>query len=196
MNERIATEVDQFSYLSESLKKEKNNHIKKQFSQLYDGTLPEFAQPIEEMRKEKILRLQRAKLFRDYRFENCKLRFEAEMEINDQDFTVSFGRFSLEFIMNFNFFSHFQNEKRMQIERLYEKFDQQRKDLEEERKKADSEYYSDLYKLRKTRQDKISKERRKKPVTVTGASIIYQLRDEEIDEDLNFITSIRMNSLS
>ena len=79
----------------------------------------------------------------------------------------------------------------MLIEMLYEKIDQQTKDLEEERKKADSEYHSDLYKFKKTRQDKISKERRKKPVMVSGAIVIYQLRDEEIDEDLNLITSIR-----
>ena len=84
----------------------------------------------------------------------------------------------------------------MLIEMLNEKIEEQTKNLEEERKKADLEYHSDLFKFKRTHQDKMSKERRKKPTTVTGATIIYQLREEEIDEDLNFITSIRMSSLS
>ena len=88
MSESLATEVDQFTHLSTVLKKEKNNHNKKQFSQLHDGTLPEFAQPMEEMRKEKIARLQRAKLLRDYKAENSRLKFEAEMGIADQDLAV------------------------------------------------------------------------------------------------------------
>lgn len=60
--------------------------------------------------------------------------------------------------------------------------------LKEERNKADAEYLTDIHS--KIRNDDFDG-KRKKVITVTGPYIVLMLRDDEIMEDIKFVSCLR-----
>ncbi|KAI2805865.1 hypothetical protein RDWZM_009455 [Blomia tropicalis] len=132
----------------------------------------DYLQPLEDLAENKNERIEIAGVLRNYRSHNAKLHFEAELAIAEQNF---------------------QNEKRLLNERFRFEIEEKIRKLNEDRHKADSDFYSDSYLSKRIRKystsisDEFGEKKRPKPVQVNGPHIVFMIKDEEIMEDLNYV---------
>jgi breast cancer metastasis-suppressor 1 and related proteins len=104
-----------------------------------------------------------ADILKKYRMENIKHKFESEEQAARQ---------------------HFESEKSLAMDNLYDELMEKIRRLEEDRHNVDISWADWGTSIRT---NKVRGPGRKKAVTVTGPYIVYQLRDEDILEDWTVI---------
>ncbi|XP_055638656.1 breast cancer metastasis-suppressor 1-like protein [Toxorhynchites rutilus septentrionalis] len=154
----------QFMILKEQLYKEKINQIDQQLQEVRGGRSQEYLAPLQRLADNMNTRKEVAEILKNFRMENIRHKFEAELQAARQ---------------------HFESEKQLAMDVIYEELMEKIRRLEEDRHNVDISW-ADWG--TNTRTSKVRGPGRKKAVTVSGPYIVYMLREEDILEDW---TSIR-----
>ncbi|BES90472.1 unnamed protein product [Nesidiocoris tenuis] len=173
--DRMADLERQFAILRELLYRERILQVKTQLEEVHDGTAKEYKQPMEELQQNMTNRIEVAGVLRKFRLESIDINVKAEELAAKQNFD---------------------NEKSLLYESLKEDVEERIRRLEEDRNSIDfqNDLYSSVEKSRKgggqggvLRKKRSSDNGRRKPVTVSGPHIVYQLDEADILEDWTII---------
>lgn len=154
----------QFTILKEQLYKEKMNQVDQQLQEIRGGRSQEYLAPLQRLADNMNSRKEVAEILKNFRMENIRHKFESELQAARQ---------------------HFESEKHLAMDAIYEELMEKIRRLEEDRHNVDISW-ADWG--TSTRTSKVRGPGRKKAVTVSGPYIVYMLREEDILEDW---TSIR-----
>lgn len=154
----------QFLILREQLYKEKMNQVDQQLQEIRGGRSQEYLAPLARLADNMNTRKEVAEILKNFRMENIRHKYEAELQAARQ---------------------HFESEKHLAMDAIYEELMEKIRRLEEDRHNVDISW-ADW--STNTRTSKVRGPGRKKAVTVSGPYIVYMLREEDILEDW---TSIR-----
>lgn len=154
----------QFVVLKEQLYKEKMNQVDQQLQEVRGGRSQEYLAPLQRLADNMNSRKEVAEILKNFRMENIRHKFESELQAARQ---------------------HFESEKHLAMDAIYEELMEKIRRLEEDRHNVDISW-ADWG--TSTRTSKVRGPGRKKAVTVSGPYIVYMLREEDILEDW---TSIR-----
>ncbi|XP_058454257.1 breast cancer metastasis-suppressor 1-like protein [Malaya genurostris] len=154
----------QFVVLKEQLYKEKMHQIDQQLQEVRGGRSQEYLAPLQRLADNMNSRKEVAEILKNFRMENIRHKFESELQAARQ---------------------HFESEKQLAMDAIYEELMEKIRRLEEDRHNVDISW-ADWG--TSTRTSKVRGPGRKKAVTVSGPYIVYMLREEDILEDW---TSIR-----
>ncbi|XP_058821368.1 breast cancer metastasis-suppressor 1-like protein [Topomyia yanbarensis] len=162
--ENLTNLEKQFVVLKEQLYKEKMNQIDQQLQEVRGGRSQEYLAPLQRLADNMNSRKEVAEILKNFRMENIRHKFESELQAARQ---------------------HFESEKQLAMDAIYEELMEKIRRLEEDRHNVDISW-ADWG--TSTRTSKVRGPGRKKAVTVSGPYIVYMLREEDILEDW---TSIR-----
>ncbi|XP_055544143.1 breast cancer metastasis-suppressor 1-like protein [Wyeomyia smithii] len=154
----------QFVILKEQLYKEKMSQVDQQLQEVRGGRSQEYLAPLQRLADNMNSRKEVAEILKNFRMENIRHKFESELQAARQ---------------------HFDSEKHLAMDSIYEELMEKIRRLEEDRHNVDISW-ADWG--TSTRTSKVRGPGRKKAVTVSGPYIVYMLREEDILEDW---TSIR-----
>ncbi|XP_053695613.1 breast cancer metastasis-suppressor 1-like protein [Sabethes cyaneus] len=154
----------QFVILKEQLYKEKMSQVDQQLQEVRGGRSQEYLAPLQRLADNMNSRKEVAEILKNFRMENIRHKFESELQAARQ---------------------HFESEKNLAMDSIYEELMEKIRRLEEDRHNVDISW-ADWG--TSTRTSKVRGPGRKKAVTVSGPYIVYMLREEDILEDW---TSIR-----
>ncbi|XP_055609233.1 breast cancer metastasis-suppressor 1-like protein [Uranotaenia lowii] len=154
----------QFAILKEQLYKEKLKQVEQQLHEIRDGRSQEYVEPLKRLANNMNARKEVAEILKNFRMDNIRHKFESELQAARQ---------------------HFESEKQLAMDTIYEELMEKIRRLEEDRHNVDISW-ADWGASH--RASKVRGPGRRKAVTVSGPYIVYMLRDEDILEDW---TSIR-----
>jgi len=168
----------QFSYLKEQLYRERITQIENKLNEVMAEQAEEYLVPLAELREAMAVRTQVAGILRQLRLENIKNKVEAEDVAAKQDF---------------------ESRKSLLKDSIKDSLNEKIRRLEEERNQVDIFDRDSLFKSRslgihpfglpsQSRSNDESemgrdKDKRRKPITVTGPYIVYMLSEADILED-------------
>ncbi|XP_052866963.1 breast cancer metastasis-suppressor 1-like protein [Anopheles cruzii] len=162
--ENLTNLEKQFTILKEQLYKERMHQVDHQLLEVRNGRSQEYLVPLQRLADKMNTRMEVAEVLKNYRIQNIENKFAAERQAAYQ---------------------HFESEKNLAMDAIYEELMDKIRRLEEDRHNVDISW-ADWGTSTKTA--KVRGPGRKKAVTVSGPYIVYMLREEEILEDW---TSIR-----
>uniref|UniRef100_A0A2M4BZB5 Putative sds3-like protein n=1 Tax=Anopheles marajoara TaxID=58244 RepID=A0A2M4BZB5_9DIPT len=162
--ENLTNLEKQFAILKEQLYKERMNQVDNQLQDVRGGRSQEYLMPLQRLADNMNSRKEVAEVLKNYRIENIQNKYSGEMQ---------------------SAYQHFDSEKNLAMDVIYEELTDKIRRLEEDRHNVDISW-ADWGTSTKTA--KVRGPGRKKAVTVSGPYIVYMLREEEILEDW---TSIR-----
>nr|XP_027197914.1 breast cancer metastasis-suppressor 1-like protein [Dermatophagoides pteronyssinus] len=184
----IVIDIEKQFYLIQKLyKNEKNFEIDSKIQQILDGIAPEYLQPYEELISQNRIRIEIAELIRNFRLNNLNQFYDAEKLAAEQNY---------------------KNEKELLKDSIRKDVEEKIQKLNEERYKADSEFFSvSINYMKKSRKYSYNddynnnnnnsgvggggtsghNEKRRKAIPISGPYIIHRLKEDEIKEDVNFI---------
>lgn len=149
----------QFMILKEQLYKEKMNQVDQQLQDIRGGRSQEYLAPLQRLADNMNSRKEVAEILKNFRMDNIRHKFESELQAARQ---------------------HFESEKQLAMDAIYEELMEKIRRLEEDRHNVDISW-ADWG--TSTRTSKVRGPGRKKAVTVSGPYIVYMLREEDILED-------------
>uniref|UniRef100_A0A1Q3F2H0 Putative component of histone deacetyl n=1 Tax=Culex tarsalis TaxID=7177 RepID=A0A1Q3F2H0_CULTA len=149
----------QFTILKEQLYKEKMNQVDQQLQDIRGGRSQEYLAPLQRLADNMNSRKEVAEILKNFRMDNIRHKFESELQAARQ---------------------HFESEKQLAMDAIYEDLMEKIRRLEEDRHNVDISW-ADWG--TSTRTSKVRGPGRKKAVTVSGPYIVYMLREEDILED-------------
>lgn len=149
----------QFMILKEQLYKEKMNQVDQQLQDIRGGRSQEYLAPLQRLADNMNSRKEVAEILKNFRMDNIQHKFESELQAARQ---------------------HFESEKQLAMDAIYEELMEKIRRLEEDRHNVDISW-ADWG--TSTRTSKVRGPGRKKAVTVSGPYIVYMLREEDILED-------------
>lgn len=149
----------QFVILKEQLYKEKMNQVDQQLQDIRGGRSQEYLAPLQRLADNMNSRKEVAEILKNFRMDNIRHKFESELQAARQ---------------------HFESEKQLAMDAIYEELMEKIRRLEEDRHNVDISW-ADWG--TSTRTSKVRGPGRKKAVTVSGPYIVYMLREEDILED-------------
>lgn len=149
----------QFMILKEQLYKEKMNQVDQQLQDIRGGRSQEYLAPLQRLADNMNSRKEVAEILMNFRMDNIRHKFESELQAARQ---------------------HFESEKQLAMDAIYEELMEKIRRLEEDRHNVDISW-ADWG--TSTRTSKVRGPGRKKAVTVSGPYIVYMLREEDILED-------------
>lgn len=149
----------QFITLRELLYKERINQVDMQLSEVRGGRSQEYLGPLQQLDENLRIRTEVAEVLKQYRLENINHKYQSEEQGAIQ---------------------HFESEKQLAMDSIYEELMEKIRRLEEDRHNVDISW-ADWG--TNTRTSKVRGPGRKKAVTVSGPYIVYMLSDEDIIED-------------
>ncbi|KAL1397079.1 hypothetical protein pipiens_010019 [Culex pipiens pipiens] len=149
----------QFTILKEQLYKEKMNQVDQQLQDIRGGRSQEYLAPLQRLSDQMNSRKEVAEILKNFRMDNIRHKFESELQAARQ---------------------HFESEKQLAMDAIYEELMEKIRRLEEDRHNVDISW-ADWG--TSTRTSKVRGPGRKKAVTVSGPYVVYMLREEDILED-------------
>lgn len=149
----------QFMILKEQLYKEKMNQVDQQLQDIRGGRSQEYLAPLQRLADNMNSRKEVAEILKNFRMDNIRHKFESELQAARQ---------------------HFESEKQLAMDAIYEELMEKIRRLEEDRHNVDISW-ADWG--TSTRTCKVRGPGRKKAITVSGPYIVYMLREEDILED-------------
>lgn len=149
----------QFNHLREQLYRERVNQVDFQLAEVRSGRSQEYQIPLQRLVENKKVRVEVAGILRQYRLENINHKFYSEEQAARQ---------------------HFESEKLLTIDAIYDELMEKIRRLEEDRHNVDISW-ADWGMHPRT--NKVRGPGRKKAVTVSGPYVVYMLAEEDIMED-------------
>nr|CAG4641351.1 EOG090X0IS7 [Eulimnadia texana] len=163
----------QFLLLKEQLFRERMMQVEKKLADITAGRGNEYLVPLADLQEALRVRSHVASVLHQYKLENIQNKFEAEGVAALQDF---------------------ESRKSLLKDSIRESLNEKIRRLEEERHQVDFMEYDEnkrknrgLQRYSPTFEREDPKEKRKKPVTVSGPYIVYMLSESDITEDWNLI---------
>jgi breast cancer metastasis-suppressor 1 and related proteins len=146
--------------LREQLYRERINQVDQQLSEVRVGRSEQYLEPLQQLNDNMNTRKEVADILKKYRMENINHKFESEEQAAQQ---------------------HFESEKKLAMDNLYDELMEKIRRLEEDRHNVDISWADWGTSIRTNKA--VRGPGRKKAVTVSGPYIVYMLRDEDILED-------------
>lgn len=155
----------QFLHLREQLYNERHMQVTVKLEEVKAGIAVEYVQPLEELKDTMEVRMEVAKILKELKIKNIQNKADAEQQASRQNF---------------------ESEKSLLWDSIKSELEDKIRRLEEDRNSIDitSDLWNEQVLHRKKRKaDSQNVDKRKKPVSVSGPFIIYQLRENDILED-------------
>jgi len=167
----------QFTFLKEQLYRERINQIETKLQEVMAEQATEYLGPLEDLREAVAVRTQVAGILRQLRLENIQNKATAEEVAASQDF---------------------ESRKALLMDSIKESLNEKIRRLEEDRNqigfldcdsflKSRSLHTFGAGSYRSEERESKEKDKRRKPITVTGPYIVYMLSEADIMEDWNQI---------
>nr|CAG4648390.1 EOG090X0IS7 [Moina brachiata]SVE93373.1 EOG090X0IS7 [Moina brachiata] len=163
----------QFTYLKEQLYRERITQIENKLQEVINEKAAEYLSPLAELKEAAAFRTQVAEILRQYRLENIRTKAIAEEVAASQDF---------------------ESRKALLKDSIRESLNEKIRRLEEDRNQVGLLECDSILKSRSLQsygsnpylgdeKDPKDKDKRRKPITVTGPYIVYMLSEADIMED-------------
>eukprot|EP01137_Pigoraptor_chileana_P012708 Opistho-2@4426 len=171
VDERMAALRKEFVSVKDKYYLDKAQKIDSEIAQLQNGDHSELKRRLEGLEKSRSERIRIAELYRKFQMENITNQFASEKKEAETEFT---------------------NKKKEAADELLQELIERKRKLEDEKNNVDiageipeGRAAATRAKLRR-RQNETEKpaEKRRKPVTISGPHIVYQLTEQEIADDI------------
>jgi len=170
----------QYGAIKEQLYHERLCEVDRQLMEVRNETSLEYLQPFDELQEQKRVRQEVAEVLRDLRTANVQCLYDAESYAAKQNFDM---------------------ESRQLKDQLKQDLEEKLRRLEEDRNSIDSEVWGETPHKKKRRynasnlvdvgplgRDQLHlPDRRRKPVSVSGPYVVYMLKEQDINDDFNYI---------